>query len=144
LTKYGPVRKLQSEYLLDLEDAVVAVKDEKGKVKLHQAVNLTAAGAVSGGSRQFDPVCPGQRSHAGQGARRAERDRRQGLEKRLLDARAALEAAPQQAKQDMERRTTEARASLEARRHKVEAVRQRATRDLHRVFREKAIAVGRR
>ena len=30
--------KLQSEYLLDLEDAVVAVKDEKGKIKLHQAV----------------------------------------------------------------------------------------------------------
>ena len=43
------LRKLQSEYLLDLEDAVVAVKDPQGKVKLHQAVNLTAAGAVSGG-----------------------------------------------------------------------------------------------
>jgi len=43
------LRKLQSEYLLDLEDAVVAVKDEKGKIKLHQAVNLTAAGALSGG-----------------------------------------------------------------------------------------------
>ena len=43
------LRKLQSEYLLDLEDAVVAVKDEKGKVKLHQAVNLTADGAVSCG-----------------------------------------------------------------------------------------------
>jgi uncharacterized membrane protein len=41
--------KLQKDYLIDLEDAVVAVKDEKGKVKLHQAVNLTAAGAVSGG-----------------------------------------------------------------------------------------------
>jgi uncharacterized membrane protein len=41
--------KLQKEYLIDMEDAVVAVKDEKGKVKLHQAVNLTAAGAVSGG-----------------------------------------------------------------------------------------------
>jgi len=41
--------KLQKEYLIDLEDAVVAEKDEKGKVKLHQAVNLTAAGAVSGG-----------------------------------------------------------------------------------------------
>ena len=36
------LRKLQSEYLLDLEDAVVAVKDENGKVKLHEAVNLTA------------------------------------------------------------------------------------------------------
>jgi len=43
------LRRLQSEYLIDLEDAVVAVKDAKGKVKLHQAVNLTAAGAVSGG-----------------------------------------------------------------------------------------------
>jgi hypothetical protein len=43
------LRKLQSEHLLDLEDAVVAVKDERGKVKLHQAVNLSADGAVSGG-----------------------------------------------------------------------------------------------
>src|SRR3974377_2354182 len=43
------LRKLQSEYLIDLEDAVVAVKDNAGKVKLHQAVNLTAAGAMSGG-----------------------------------------------------------------------------------------------
>jgi uncharacterized membrane protein len=43
------LRKLQSEYLLDLEDAVVAVKDEKGKVKLHQSVNLTADGAVNCG-----------------------------------------------------------------------------------------------
>jgi len=43
------LRKLQKDYLIDLEDAVVAVKDAKGKVKLHQAINLTAAGAVSGG-----------------------------------------------------------------------------------------------
>jgi uncharacterized membrane protein len=43
------LRKMQSEYLLDLEDAVVVVKDENGKIKLHQAVNLTALGAVSGG-----------------------------------------------------------------------------------------------
>jgi uncharacterized membrane protein len=41
--------KMQKDYLIDLDDAVVAVKDEKGKVKLHQAVNLTASGAVSGG-----------------------------------------------------------------------------------------------
>ncbi len=41
--------KLQREYLIDMEDAVVAVKNEAGKIKLHQAVNLTAAGAVSGG-----------------------------------------------------------------------------------------------
>jgi len=41
--------KMQKDYLIDLEDAVVAVKDPQGKVKLHQAVNLTATGAVSGG-----------------------------------------------------------------------------------------------
>jgi len=41
--------KMQKDYLIDMEDAVVAVKDQKGKVKLHQAVNLTAAGAVGGG-----------------------------------------------------------------------------------------------
>jgi len=43
------LQKLQKDYLIDLGDAVVAVKDEKGQVKLHQAINLTAAGAVSGG-----------------------------------------------------------------------------------------------
>jgi uncharacterized membrane protein len=41
--------RLQREYLIDLEDAVVAVKDPQGKVKLHQSFNLTAAGAISGG-----------------------------------------------------------------------------------------------
>src|SRR5262252_3192029 len=41
--------KMQRDYLIDLEDAVVAVKEPSGKVKLHQAVNLTAAGAASGG-----------------------------------------------------------------------------------------------
>lgn len=41
--------KLQKDYLIDMEDAVVAVKDASGKVKLHQAVNLTAAGAIGGG-----------------------------------------------------------------------------------------------
>jgi uncharacterized membrane protein len=43
------LRKMQKDYLIDLADAVVAVKDQAGKVKLHQAVNLTAAGAVGGG-----------------------------------------------------------------------------------------------
>jgi uncharacterized membrane protein len=43
------LQKLRKDYLLDLEDAVVAVKDENGSVKLHQPVNLTAAGALSGG-----------------------------------------------------------------------------------------------
>jgi uncharacterized membrane protein len=41
--------KMQKEYLIDLDDAVVAVKDDKGKIKLHQSINLTAHGATSGG-----------------------------------------------------------------------------------------------
>ena len=41
--------KMQKEYLIEMEDVVVVTKDEKGKVKLHQAVNLTAAGAAGGG-----------------------------------------------------------------------------------------------
>ncbi len=40
--------KLQKEYLIQMEDVVVVTKDDKGKVKLHQAVNLTAAGAAGG------------------------------------------------------------------------------------------------
>ena len=30
------LRRLQSEYLIDLEDACVVVKDEAGKIKLHE------------------------------------------------------------------------------------------------------------
>jgi uncharacterized membrane protein len=41
--------KMQKEYLVDLEDAVVVVRDDQGRVKLRQLYNLTAAGAVSGG-----------------------------------------------------------------------------------------------
>jgi uncharacterized membrane protein len=41
--------RLQKEYLIDMEDVVVVTKDDKGKVKLHQAVSLTAMGAVGGG-----------------------------------------------------------------------------------------------
>ena len=40
--------KLQKEYLIEMEDVVVLTKNDKGKVKLHQAMNLTATGAVSG------------------------------------------------------------------------------------------------
>ncbi len=43
------LQKMQRDYLVDLADAVVAVKDENGKVKLNQIHNLTASGAVSGG-----------------------------------------------------------------------------------------------
>jgi uncharacterized membrane protein len=41
--------KMQKEYLIDLADAVVVVRDQKGRVRLRQMYNLTAAGAVSGG-----------------------------------------------------------------------------------------------
>ena len=41
--------KMQKAYLIDLADAVVVVRDHKGKVRLRQMYNLTAAGAVSGG-----------------------------------------------------------------------------------------------
>ena len=41
--------KLQREYLIDLGDAVVAVREADGKVKLRQLVNTTAAGALGGG-----------------------------------------------------------------------------------------------
>lgn len=41
--------KMQKDYLLDLEDAVVAVKKADGTVKLHQTYPLPAAGAVGGG-----------------------------------------------------------------------------------------------
>lgn len=39
---------MQKEYLLELDDAVVAAKDAKGRIKLNQTINTTAAGAVSG------------------------------------------------------------------------------------------------
>ena len=41
--------KMQKEYLVDLEDAVIATKDKDGKVKLHQIHSTVKAGAVSGG-----------------------------------------------------------------------------------------------
>ncbi|MEN9681395.1 MAG: hypothetical protein RLZZ627_1288 [Pseudomonadota bacterium] len=41
--------KLQREYLVGLEDAVVAIKDKDGKVRLNQAFPLTAMGATGGG-----------------------------------------------------------------------------------------------
>ncbi len=40
--------KMQREYLIEMEDAVVVTKNSEGKIQLHQAVNLTAAGAVGG------------------------------------------------------------------------------------------------
>jgi len=42
------ILEMQKEYLIELGDAVVAVKDDKGRVKLNQLLNTTAAGALSG------------------------------------------------------------------------------------------------
>jgi uncharacterized membrane protein len=42
------LRELQKEYLVDLEDAVVVVRDGKGKVRIKQAVPLVRMGAASG------------------------------------------------------------------------------------------------
>ena len=42
------VLSLQREDLIELGDAVVVTKDEKGQVKLTQMLNLTTAGAASG------------------------------------------------------------------------------------------------
>jgi len=40
--------KLQTEYLITMNDAVIAVKNEAGTIKLNQLVNTTAIGAASG------------------------------------------------------------------------------------------------
>src|SRR5215813_3048218 len=39
---------MQKEYLIELSDAVIAVKQPNGHVKLNQLFNPTASGAVSG------------------------------------------------------------------------------------------------
>jgi len=41
--------RMQQQYLIEMEDAVVVTRDAAGKVQLHQAINLTAVGAVRGG-----------------------------------------------------------------------------------------------
>jgi uncharacterized membrane protein len=43
------LRTLQKGYLIDLEDAVVAVRRSDGKVQLKQSVNLVGMSAASGG-----------------------------------------------------------------------------------------------
>jgi uncharacterized membrane protein len=41
--------RLQKEYLIDLEDAVIAIRQPDGKVQLKQSINLIGLGAASGG-----------------------------------------------------------------------------------------------
>ncbi len=43
------ILELQSEYLIELGDAVIAVKQEGGHVKLNQLIHPTATGAMMGG-----------------------------------------------------------------------------------------------
>ena len=45
----GRLLKLQKEYLISIGDAVIAVKNEAGEIKLNQLVNTTAIGAATGG-----------------------------------------------------------------------------------------------
>ena len=40
--------KLQKEYLITIGDAVIAVKNQAGDIKLNQLVNTTAIGAATG------------------------------------------------------------------------------------------------
>lgn len=40
--------KFQREYLIEMEDVVVVIREGDGRPKLHQAVNLTAGGAARG------------------------------------------------------------------------------------------------
>ncbi|VDS06924.1 hypothetical protein PARHAE_00095 [Paracoccus haematequi] len=41
--------KMQRDYLIEMEDAVVVTRPAEDDIQLHQAVNLTAAGALGGG-----------------------------------------------------------------------------------------------
>lgn len=43
------LRRLNKQYLIDLEDACYVTKDARGKIKLHQNTSLTGAGAAWGG-----------------------------------------------------------------------------------------------
>jgi uncharacterized membrane protein len=45
------LQALQKEYLIDLEDACVVVRDQAGQVHLKQSINLTRVGAAAGGIR---------------------------------------------------------------------------------------------
>jgi uncharacterized membrane protein len=45
------LQAMQKDYLIDLADACVVVRDQAGPVHLKQAVNLTRVGAAAGGLR---------------------------------------------------------------------------------------------
>lgn len=43
------LKRMTSEYVIDLEDAAYVTKDASGKIQLHQSENLAGAGAAWGG-----------------------------------------------------------------------------------------------
>jgi len=45
----GELNRLQKEYLVDLADAVVVIRQPDGKINLKQSVSLVGSGAASGG-----------------------------------------------------------------------------------------------
>lgn len=44
------LKRLVTEHVLDMDDAVYVTKDASGEVELHQMINLPGAGAASGGA----------------------------------------------------------------------------------------------
>ena len=46
LLRCAPLSENEKEYFIEMEDIVVVTQDDNGKVTLHQATNLPAAGAV--------------------------------------------------------------------------------------------------
>jgi uncharacterized membrane protein len=44
----GTLKRLQTEHVIELEDAVIVTKNEHGKIRLHQSFSPTAAGAAGG------------------------------------------------------------------------------------------------
>ena len=43
------LRRLELDYLIDLEDAAIVVRNQDGKVRVKQSQELVASGALSGG-----------------------------------------------------------------------------------------------
>jgi len=78
--------RLEAAHLLDLEDACYVTKDARGRVELHQSINVTARGALGGAfwgsligliDLRADP--PRDARQGGDGARAARRPPRPQL-----------------------------------------------------------------
>lgn len=59
----GALVKMQKQFLLDMDDAVVVTRDPSGKTKLHQPVSLRQRGrqAEASGGCSFSTRCSGPR-----------------------------------------------------------------------------------